>query len=182
MESQIEESIVVQPNIDGLVSAMLIGKKEGVPASEVYFAKSADNYEKPGAIIVGLPYNQQATMWFDNRRHPDHSDVRGKRTDAPSCARVIFNYYRDNEEIQKYSKLVDETDRVIKSDSLDILSGLSILSFVIHNDVHNIVSRNFNRFVIHCLSMVDSNLSLSLHGILNFEAIRERTAKYFIHY
>jgi hypothetical protein len=67
-------------------------------------------------IIANLPYNPNCALWFDHHTsqmlHSEKENYKGKFAVAPSCARVIYDFYEHPDELKKFDHLLVETDRV----------------------------------------------------------------------
>jgi hypothetical protein len=67
-------------------------------------------------IIINLPYVPGCGMWFDHHVSEDHKldgigEFKGLFKMAPSCARVIADYYQD-ERFAEFSEMLDACDRL----------------------------------------------------------------------
>ncbi len=112
--------ILTRGDFDGLVCAVLITEAESI--SEVRFAhpKAVQDREVEVSsedIVVNLPYHSDCGIWFDH--HVSEQD-RGSRPDsfkgkyglAPSCARLVFEYYALPEWSDKYRDLMVAVDKI----------------------------------------------------------------------
>ncbi|MDP8228799.1 MAG: hypothetical protein P9M15_05040 [Candidatus Electryoneaceae bacterium] len=67
-------------------------------------------------IITNLPYRSGCGMWFDHHiSNIRDNDFEGKWVNAPSAARVIYDYY-GKEKLGEFEKLVIITDRIDSAD------------------------------------------------------------------
>ncbi|HUU29405.1 MAG TPA: hypothetical protein VM123_16505 [archaeon] len=125
--------IVTHDDFDGVVSAALAGY-----FLELYrfaFAGPGDIANArmsttPGDIVCDLPYPLHCGMWFDHHqanfedaalRGIDLGTVPGLREPAPSCARVIIDYFGREYEIE------DELETMVRSaDRIDSFAYESI--------------------------------------------------------
>jgi oligoribonuclease NrnB/cAMP/cGMP phosphodiesterase (DHH superfamily) len=111
--------IITRGDLDGLTCAVLIKEMEDV--SEVVFVHPRDLQDgkvevKEGDVIANLPYDPRCEMWFDHhvseeQRVQPPDDLRGAHGEAPSAARLIYDYY-DDEKLKRFERLVEETDRM----------------------------------------------------------------------
>lgn len=107
--------VTTRADWDGLVSAALLSVVEKI-----------DSYRfiEPGPfqsgallvtnddIIANLPFREKCGMWFDHHAtNETSSDFKGSWWIAPSAARVIVDYYK-NDKLKDYEKLVEETDKI----------------------------------------------------------------------
>lgn len=126
------QSIITHNDFDGVVSAALCSYVFKI--DRIYFAgpsniARADLTITENDIVCDLPYPLECGLWFDHHegnlqelqyRNIDPDSIEGKFDLQPSCARVIFNYFKDESKLPDYfSPLVDETDKI---DSFDYQS------------------------------------------------------------
>ncbi len=113
--------LVTRGDLDGLTCAVLITSCEAI--DEVVLIHPQDITDKRFAvtgddILANLPYAPGCKKWFDhhlltesNEKPPQVFD--GKYGLAPSAARMVYEYYRpEHAAIQKYERLLAETDRL----------------------------------------------------------------------
>jgi len=126
------QSIITHNDFDGVVSAALCSYVYKI--DRIYFAgpgniARADLTITENDIVCDLPYPLECGLWFDHHegnlqelqyRNIDPDSIEGKFDLQPSCARVIFNYFKDDHKLPDYFiPLVDETDKI---DSFDFQS------------------------------------------------------------
>jgi hypothetical protein len=113
--------LVTRGDLDGLTCAVLITSCEEI--DEIVLIHPQDITDKRFAVtdddvIANLPYASGCKKWFDhhlltesNERPPHVFD--GRYGLAPSAARMVYDYYRsDHAEIQRFERLLAETDRL----------------------------------------------------------------------
>lgn len=111
--------IITRGDFDGLVCSVLLSDVEEI--SDILFVHpqmiQKREVEVTGEdIIVNLPYHPDCAIWFDHHiSEKDHGgkpdSFKGKYGLAPSCARLIFDYYA-NPAWRKYESLMDAVDRI----------------------------------------------------------------------
>ncbi|MEM3399535.1 MAG: DHHA1 domain-containing protein [Candidatus Micrarchaeia archaeon] len=107
--------LVVHGDFDGVVCAVLITSMEDVV--EIVFAEPAEVQNREieitaEDIIADLPYHPKCALWFDHHyTSRTNTKFEGSFKLAPSCARVVFDYY-DNPYLEKYRPLVDAADKI----------------------------------------------------------------------
>lgn len=121
--------IVTHDDLDGLVSAAIVSLGTGV--GRFYFTGPVTIYEGRAStteedIVCDLPCPVRFGMWFDHHsgnladlelRGLDVERIPGKFSPAPSCARVVYEYYRERVQFPPFMEdTVARTDRV---DSFD---------------------------------------------------------------
>ena len=113
--------IITRGDFDGLTSTVLLSEVEAISEIRMVHPKDAQDGKitaDADDIVVNLPYVLGCGMWFDH--HVSEETVgrdfsfRGRFEVAPSCARVIYNYYADKhaKKLDRFSELLDVTDRL----------------------------------------------------------------------
>ncbi len=111
--------LITRTDLDGLTCAVFITIMEKI--SEVVFAepKAMQDGKVPvndHDIIANLPYNPKCALWFDHHTsqmiHSENENYKGKFAVAPSCARVVYDFYQHPDELKPFQELLVETDRV----------------------------------------------------------------------
>ncbi len=113
--------LVTRGDLDGLTCAVLITICETI--EEIVLVHPQDITDQRLAvtdddIMANLPYDRRCGKWFDhhlltesNQRPPQNFD--GRYGLAPSAARMVYEYYLSGHpQIQKYERLLAETDRL----------------------------------------------------------------------
>ena len=116
--------IVTRPDFDGIVCAVLL--YDALPVRKPVKWVGPNDIQKglvdilPGDIIANLPYSAPCILWFDHHySNQIDTPFNGAFRTAPSAARVVYDYYRD-ELGRDYSGLIIETDKIDAADlSLD---------------------------------------------------------------
>ncbi|MEW6443603.1 MAG: hypothetical protein AB1640_21900 [bacterium] len=121
--------IVTHDDLDGVVSAALCSLAEGI--DDLRFAGPGSILDMglgvgPETIVCDLPHHPAAGRWFDHHagnledfklKGGDPVSISGRFQLAKSCARVVFDYYREHFAFPEFIPVtVEETDRV---DSFD---------------------------------------------------------------
>lgn len=118
--------LITRGDSDGLACAVLLTTVEKI--DEIYFAHPKDMQDgliavTENDIIANLPYHSNCAMWFDHHISEEDritvtTDFKGDYGQAPSAARLVYNYY-NSPKLEKYAKLIEETDKM-DSARLDI--------------------------------------------------------------
>jgi len=121
--------IVTHDDLDGVASAAVVSLATGI--ERYYFAGPVTIYEGKAStteedIVCDLPCPVRFGMWFDHHsgnladielRGLSVEQIPGKFSPAPSCARVVYEYYRD--QVQFPSFIEDTVARTDRVDSFD---------------------------------------------------------------
>ncbi len=112
--------LVTRGDLDGLTCAVIICQHEKV--DEILLIHPQDITEnrveiRSGDIIANLPYHPECAIWFDHHLHTATPTAppavfKGKFGQAPSAARLAYEFYGGSEKMPRFSKLVWETDRL----------------------------------------------------------------------
>ncbi len=112
--------IVTRGDFDGLASSVLISCCEEI--REVRFVHPKDAQDGKATadsddIVINLPYIANCGLWFDHhvseeRKLPEN--YKGRFELAPSCARVIYNHYKEThgDKLAGFDELLEATDRL----------------------------------------------------------------------
>jgi len=188
--------LVTRSDFDGLVCAVLL--EEAGVVDDYLFVHPKDVQDGkvtvgPDDVLANVPYLPGCGLWFDHHSSEDERlnlqkdyHYKGDSRLAPSCARVIYDYYGGP---SKFSKL-DETGlmaAVDKSDAAmweeaDILNptGWTLLAFVM--DARTGLGR-FRDYRISNLKLMRDMIwycrSKTAGEILEIEDVQERVKRYF---
>jgi nanoRNase/pAp phosphatase (c-di-AMP/oligoRNAs hydrolase) len=124
--------LVTRGDLDGLTCAVLISLNEAV--EDFLLAHPQDITDgrldvQPTDILANLPYHPRCALWFDHHMHTatpaaPPPDFRGSFGEAPSAARLVYEYYGGEEKMPQLADVVRETDRLDSADltAQDILA------------------------------------------------------------
>ncbi len=114
--------IVTRGDFDGLASSVLISLCEDVREIRFIHPKDAQDGRVEADeedIVINLPYIPGCGMWFDHhvseeKKTADMGSFKGRFEMAPSCARVIYNFYKDKcgDKFANFMEFLDATDRL----------------------------------------------------------------------
>jgi len=188
--------LVTRSDFDGLVCAVLL--EEMGMVDDYLFVHPKDVQDgkievTKNDILTNIPYVPGCGLWFDHHSSEEERlqlkqdfEFEGESRHAPSCARVIYDYYGG---AKKFAKL-DETGlmaAVDKSDAAqweedDILNptGWTLLSFVM--DARTGLGR-FRDYRISNLKLMQDMINycrtMTAEQILEVEDVQERVKRYF---
>jgi oligoribonuclease NrnB/cAMP/cGMP phosphodiesterase (DHH superfamily) len=118
-------SIVTHDDFDGIAGAALLSW--GFDIVDIRFAgpitiAKAEIPVTLSDIVCDLPYPLECGMWFDHHsgnleevklRKIDPTTIPGRFAEAPSCVRVIYDYFAEQDEMpEDYSELADVSDLI----------------------------------------------------------------------
>ncbi len=128
------KKIYTHTDFDGVVSASLISIATGIDfvrfisTQKIWYEQFTGN-----EIVCDLPCPWKCYLWFDHHesnkkemeaRGIDISKIPGRFEIAPSCSRVIYNYFNEKGNVKfptYFNKLIEETDIIdsMKYNSID---------------------------------------------------------------
>src|SRR3954453_20013342 len=130
--------LVTRGDLDGLTCAVLLSLNEEIHSISLIHPQDISDGRadiRPGDIIANLPYHPGCAMWFDHHLHTATANIpqeafRGTFAQAPSAARLVYEYYGGEEAMPQFAELVRETDRLdsanlAPADGLDPQSHLN---------------------------------------------------------
>ncbi len=112
--------LVTRGDLDGLTCALLLTECEKIDTIELVHPQEMTDRKVPisgNDIIANLPYHPACGKWFDNHLLTDAGLVPkkgfvGKYGNAPSAARMVYEYYRpQNPRLERHALFVAEVDR-----------------------------------------------------------------------
>jgi len=176
--------LVTRGDLDGLTCAVFITTCEKI--DEIVLVHPQDVTDKRFTvtgddILANLPYQKGCARWFDhhlltetNERPPDVFD--GRYGLAPSAARMVYEYYRpDHPEIQKYDRLLAETDR-LDSAQLNIDDVLDPKDYILLGFTLDPRS-GLGAFQDYFMKLVNWLKTRSIEEILRMPEVQERVQR-----
>ena len=140
-------------------------------------------------ILANIPYIKGCKLWFDH--HSSETERLGKRTyfegvsrKAPSCARVVYEYYGGDKELSRFAEMIRYVDKVDSGDltSAEILhpQGWILLGFIM--DPRTGLGR-FRNFTISNYDLMKELASAcvtkNIEEIMDMPNVKERLEIYF---
>jgi nanoRNase/pAp phosphatase (c-di-AMP/oligoRNAs hydrolase) len=140
-------------------------------------------------ILANIPYIQGCKLWFDH--HSSETERLGRKTFfegvsriAPSCARVVYDYYGGDEKLSRFSQMIYYVDKVdsgnLTSDEILDPKGWVLLGFIMDPRTGLGRFRNFtisNYDLMKKLALACSENTID--EILNLSDVKERLDIYF---
>jgi nanoRNase/pAp phosphatase (c-di-AMP/oligoRNAs hydrolase) len=184
--------LVTRSDFDGLVCAMLLKELELV--NDILFVHPKDVQDGvvaigPSDILTNLPYDSRAHLVFDH--HASEVTRNGRLAanhvmvaDAPSAARVVYDYYGGRERFTSVSDdlmaAVDQADSA-RYDQQDVLDpqGWTLLNFVMDSRTGLGRFRNFRVSNYQLMmDLIDVCRRLSAQEVLALPDVAERVDLY----
>lgn len=183
--------LVTRSDMDGLVCAVILKQLDMI--DEIKFVHPKDMQDgtieiTPNDIVTNLPYCKEAFMVFD---HHESETIRNEKADnhviiadAPSAARVVYDYYGGKEKLPQVSELmmaaVDKADAAQFSvDEILHPEGWELLSFIM--DSRTGLGR-FRDFTVSnyqlMMDLIDYCIDHTIEEIMQLPDVVERTELY----
>ena len=140
-------------------------------------------------ILANIPYIKGCKLWFDH--HSSETERLGKKTYfegvsriAPSCARVVYDYYGGDEKLGNFAEMIRYVDKVDSGDlAMDEITnprGWILLGFIM--DPRTGLGR-FRNFTISNYDLMKelakACMSMDIDEILDIPDVKERLNVYF---
>jgi nanoRNase/pAp phosphatase (c-di-AMP/oligoRNAs hydrolase) len=187
--------LLTRSDYDGLMCAVLL--KELNMYDEIKFVHPKDIQDNlievnEGDVLVNIPYVPGCGMWFDHhtseqeRGIADGVEFKGSSWPAPSCARVIYDYYGGDEKLGHFKEMLEAADKAdaaqFTRDEILNPSRWVMLSFMM--DPRTGLGRyrdyrisNYQLMMI----LIDELRTKSVDEILLIEDVQERVRRYEEH-
>ena len=112
--------LVTRGDLDGLTCAVVLTLNEPIEKIELIHPQDISDGRaeiRSGDIIANLPYHPSCSMWFDHHLHTATPNLplggfKGAFGEAPSAARLVYEYYGGEDAMPELAELVEETDRL----------------------------------------------------------------------
>jgi nanoRNase/pAp phosphatase (c-di-AMP/oligoRNAs hydrolase) len=140
-------------------------------------------------ILANIPYIKGCKLWFDH--HSSESERLGRNIyfegvskSAPSCARVIYEYYGGDSKLGKFAEMVNYVDRVdsgnLSQDEILFPRGWVLLGFIMDPRTGLGRFRNFTISNYDLMKMLAKACSeKTIDEILTLPDVKERLDLYF---
>lgn len=187
--------LVTRSDFDGLACAVLL--EELGLVDDYLFVHPKDIQDglvsvTENDVLANVPYVPGCGMWFDHhaseaeRLELDKLDYQGLSKPAPSCARVIYDYYGGPEKFEKFDRsglmaAVDQSDSAdFTEDEVLKPVGWVLLSFIM--DARTGLGR-YRDYRISNLRLMRDMIgycrTMSVDEILDLPDVQERVRRYF---
>jgi nanoRNase/pAp phosphatase (c-di-AMP/oligoRNAs hydrolase) len=140
-------------------------------------------------ILVNIPYVDGCKLWFDH--HSSESERLGNKVyfegvsqQAPSCARVVYEYYGGEQKLGRFRKMVEYVDRVdsgnLTKDEILDPKGWILLGFIMDprtglGRFHDFTISNYELMKKLALACADKDIN----ELLALPDVKERIDVYF---
>ncbi len=184
--------LITRSDFDGLACAALL-KMAGV-IDHWKFAHPKDLQDGlvevgPDDCLANVPYVEGCGLWFDHHSS-EHERVelegkyKGESRLAPSCARIIYEYYGGAEKFPGFEEMMIAVDKVdsadLTVDEIQNPTGWVLLGFLM--DPRTGLGR-WREFTIPNYKLmeelIDACITMNITQIMDLEDVKERVEVYF---
>lgn len=184
--------LITRSDFDGLVCAVLLQELGLIDSYKFVHPKDVQDGKievSQNDILANVPYVAGCGLWFDHhlseqKRVPEATDYKGSFRPAPSCARVIWDYYGGEEKFgARFNEMmvaVDKADSAnLDEDDIENPQDWILLSYVMdprtglgrYRDYHISNYQLMEDLVNHCRTK-------SIEEILQMPDVGERLKRY----
>ena len=185
--------LITRSDFDGLVCAVLLQELGLIDSYQFVHPKDVQDGKievSENDILANVPYVAGCGLWFDHhlseqKRVPEAVDYKGSFRPAPSCARVIWDYYGGEEKFgTRFNEMmvaVDKADSAnLDADDIENPQDWILLSYVMdprtglgrYRDYHISNYQLMEDLVGHCRHQ-------SIEEILQLPDVQERLKRYY---
>lgn len=174
--------LVTRGDLDGLTSAVLITEMEQIDSIELIHPQDITDKKfvvRADDILANVPYHPDCGKWFDHHLLTESNEkpppkFSGMYRQAPSTARVIFEYY-GNPKLNRFAELVAETDRMDSANLMaeDVLDPRAYILLGYTIDPRT----GFGRFEDYFSSLVSELKKSSIEKILEMAEVKHRVER-----
>jgi len=140
-------------------------------------------------IVVNVPYIHGCGLWFDHHSSEEERlgkdfEFKGVSKKAPSCARVIYEYYGGDEKLGQFAEMLKYADKMDSADlTMDEIlnpTGWVLLGFIADprtglGRIHSFTISNLDLMK----KLAKETLSKPIEEILEMSDVKERVDVYF---
>ncbi len=188
--------LITRSDFDGLVCGVLLSEMGHIDHYKFVHPKDVQDGKievNQNDILANVPFVPDCGIWFDHHSSEwerlklyETFKFKGKSEKAPSCARVIYNYYSPTEKFNRFNEsgLMDAVDRsdsaLLSRDEVINPTGWILLSFIM--DPRTGLGRFKNYRISNYQLMenlIDYCRSMPVDQILDIPDVKERVKRYF---
>lgn len=171
--------LITRGDVDGLACAVFLSIVENVESIRFAHPKDMQDGLYPVTaddIIANLPWHPNCGLWFDHHASslalvPDPASVPGLSREAPSAARLVYEYYHDDR-LKLYDDFLLHVDR-FDSATLDLQDVTSPRGWILL--AYTIDPRSgLGRFREYFIDMVEWVRTMTLDEIMAIPEVRRR--------
>lgn len=139
--------------------------------------------------LVNVPYVKGCGMWFDHHTSEDERNKKSIRykgksdSSAPSCARVIYDYYGGKEKFPQFNDLIEAIDKVdsgnLTQEDIQNPKGWVMIGFLIDPRTGFGRFKDFRLNNVEFIEMLlEKSAVMTIEEILELQDLKERIEMY----
>ena len=182
--------LLTRSDFDGICCAVLL-EELGV-VDEMVYAHPKDLQAgkikvTENDVLANVPFVEGAGMWFDHHASEDERlsmvAFKGASDEAPSTARLIFDYYQGHDKLQKFDEMMKYVDKLDSADLVEdeILNpaGWVMLGFICDPRTGLGFHQDFTSSNLQLMQdLVQYIRTLNIYDILAHSDVKERVDVY----
>lgn len=189
-------NLITRSDFDGLACAVLLEEAGIIDTYQFVHPKDVQDGKvavSPNDVLANVPYVPGCGLWFDHHsseqeRLKMQAEVafEGASRAAPSCARVIYDYYGGAKRFQKFDDsglmwAVDKSDSGnLTTEEILFPSGWMLLSFIMDARTGLGRYRDYRISNLQLMSdMIKYCRTMPVENILQLPDVQERVQRYF---
>jgi nanoRNase/pAp phosphatase (c-di-AMP/oligoRNAs hydrolase) len=175
--------LVTRGDLDGLTCAVLLSSNEPIESIVLVHPQDISDGRadiQPGDVIANLPFHPGCALWFDHHQHTATTNIppeafRGAFAQAPSAARLVYEYYGGEAALPRFAELVRETDRLDSANltPVDVLAPAGYIQLGFTVDGRSGLG-TFERYFLHLVELLRADTPIA--AVLDDPAVRKRIA------
>jgi len=187
--------LVTRSDFDGLACGVLLKELGLVDSMKFVHPKDIQDGKvdiTADDVLTNIPYAPGCGLWFDHHSSEDERGLHegqgfeGNCKPAPSCARVVWDYYGGKEKFPRFHDLMAAVDKfdsaALEIDDVLHPQGWMLLAFVMDprtglGRYHDYRISNYQLME----DMIDHCRTKTLEEILALPDVKHRTDRYFEH-
>ncbi|UDN57818.1 exopolyphosphatase [Clostridioides sp. ES-S-0010-02] len=184
--------LITRSDFDGLVCGALL--KEAGIIDDWKFAHPKDLQDglvevTENDCLANVPFVEGCGLWFDHHssefeRNELKGRYRGESRIAPSCARIIYEYYGGNEKFSHFNEMLEAVDKVdsgnLTIEEVQNPTGWILIGYLMDPRTGLGRWRNFTISNYQLMEkLIDACRTLDTEEILNLSDVKERIEVYF---
>jgi nanoRNase/pAp phosphatase (c-di-AMP/oligoRNAs hydrolase) len=141
-------------------------------------------------VVANVPYIKGCKLWFDHHSSEQErlgmnlENIKGVSRIAPSCARVVYDYYGGKEKLDRFTSMLEYVDRIdsanLTADEIRDPSGWILLGFIMDprtglGRFRNFTISNYDLMKVLARACIDKTID----EILALPDVKERIEVYF---
>jgi nanoRNase/pAp phosphatase (c-di-AMP/oligoRNAs hydrolase) len=184
--------LLTRSDFDGLVCAVLLKELQLIDSYKFVHPKDMQDGKiqvEANDVLANVPYVPGCGLWFDHhlseqKRNQNVIEFKGSFKEAPSCARVIWDYYGGQVVFgARFNALMEAVDRCdsgqLTVDDIDRPRDWVLLSYVMDPRTGLGRYRDYRISNYELMEqLVDYCRTLSIDKILSLPDVQERLARY----